>query len=201
MPLTAQDLVEQLKRQLMFLRNSVASFDKGDEAEAIRVAVMIRVLLHDTKDSTSLLQHMGQKSTVQVVSTAFPLPADYAKYTTCELLRAQTIGDSIRYDRLPVANSTLVTAATWWTEPVFVRDGRIFTRRDVVLTAANKDGGAHVSEPNAKLIDLKQGMWQQTLTAADGTTTTSMVENDHFRMLRRLADELQNSPDLHALAK
>lgn len=203
MPLTKQELVLQLDRQLRFLQNSAAAFDRGDEIEAIRIAVVIRVLLHDTPppgNSISLLQHMSEKTTLQVISTAAPLPADHANYTTLQLLRGQTFGEQIRYTAVP-SDSPLVTADAWWKQPIYSRDGRVFTRQDVVTTTANKDGGAHVSPPNAKLTDLRKGIFEQVTTAADGSPISTPVENEHFRMLRRLADELLNSPELLALAK
>ena len=54
-------LLKQLRRQLTFLRNSAASYDGGYPEEALRIGVVIRVLLHDTKYSTSLLKQLGQK--------------------------------------------------------------------------------------------------------------------------------------------
>ena len=34
---------------------------------------------------------------------------------------------------------------SWWNKPVFVdKQGHILTRKDLILTAANQDGGAHV---------------------------------------------------------
>ena len=39
----------QLRRQLLFLRNSVDAYDSGCIEESIRVAVVIRVLLHDAR--------------------------------------------------------------------------------------------------------------------------------------------------------
>ena len=63
-------LATQLKRQLVFLRNSAAAYDDGALEEAVRIAVVIRVLCHDTAKSTSLLAHMGLKESIRLVSTA-----------------------------------------------------------------------------------------------------------------------------------
>lgn len=58
--MSSQIFAEQLKRQLVFLRNSVAAYDAGSKEEAVRIGVVIRVLCHDSSKSVSLLQHMGQ---------------------------------------------------------------------------------------------------------------------------------------------
>ena len=61
----AEDLSAHLSRQLIFLRNSVATYDNGCAEEAIRIGVVICVLFHDTQKSEPLLQKMGQKATLQ----------------------------------------------------------------------------------------------------------------------------------------
>lgn len=60
---------QQLQRQLGFLKRSCDAFDKGDHDEAVRIATTIRVLLHDTPASTSLLTHLGIKSLLFFVDT------------------------------------------------------------------------------------------------------------------------------------
>ena len=52
---TLDDLNSHLKEQIQFLLKSCQSYDEGFFSEAKRLAVVIRVLLHDTKDSYSLL--------------------------------------------------------------------------------------------------------------------------------------------------
>src|SRR5437899_1143187 len=61
---------EHLTKQLEFLKRSSASFDSGHTDEAIRIAVVIRVLVHNSRSSTSLLRHLR--------ATAIPLTS------TCE---------------------------------------------------------------------------------------------------------------------
>jgi hypothetical protein len=56
---SAEDLTAHLRRQLIFLQNSVAAYDNGCAEEAIRIGVVIRVLCHDTQKSESLLKKMG----------------------------------------------------------------------------------------------------------------------------------------------
>jgi hypothetical protein len=60
---------DQLTRQAGYLERSCASFDKGDHDEAVRIATTIRVLLHDTAKSTSLLTHLGIKNSIEYVDT------------------------------------------------------------------------------------------------------------------------------------
>jgi len=66
-------LTQQLRRQLGYLERSAARYDSGQLDEGIRIATTIRVLVHDTRNSTSLLSHLGAKS-IAFATTAKPEP-------------------------------------------------------------------------------------------------------------------------------
>lgn len=198
MALNQSELVDHLKRQLAFLKNSVSTYDLGHGEEAVRIGVSLRVLFHDTNKSTSLLQLLGQKATIQVATSAKSFPSGLS-IDEGDHLAGWTWGDTIHPAPLP-PNLPTVSANNWWNEVIFTRSNVGYTRAQVALAAANKDGGAHVDEANAVLKALKESIWIKTTTTADGTTTQERVTNTHFRLLRRLADEVLNSPDLLALA-
>lgn len=196
----AEDLSAHLKRQLVFLRNSVAAYDSGCAEEAIRIGVVIRVLCHDTQKSESLLTKMGQKDTLPLVTTAKTVPTEFLETTDFgELMAGMTFGQTLEYDPVP-EDAPAFLCADWWEQPVFIRDKKTYTRKDVVLAAANKDGGAHVDNPDAKLQALQEGFWIRTVTHADGTKKTEPLADNHFRMLRRFAEELLSSKELLKLA-
>lgn len=197
---SAEDLAAHLKRQLIFLRNSVAAYDNGFVEEAIRIGVVIRVLCHDTQSSVSLLKQMGQKATLRLVTTAKTLSNDLlADMDFGELMAGMTFGHTLEYDPVP-EDSPAILCPDWWEQPVFIRDKTAYTRKDVVLSAANKDGGAHVDNPDAKLQALQEGFWIRIVTHSDGTQKAEPVADNHFRMLRRFAEELLSSKELIKLA-
>jgi len=196
----AEDLSAHLKRQLVFLRNSVAAYDNGCPEEAIRIGVAIRVLCHDTQSSESLLKQMGKKATLRLVTTAKTLSSDLlADMDFGELMAGMTFGRALEYDPVP-EDAPAILCPDWWEQPVFIRDKKAYTRKDVVLAAANKDGGAHVDNPDAKLQALQEGFWIRTVTHADSTKKTEPLADNHFRMLRRFAEELLSSKELLKLA-
>jgi hypothetical protein len=55
------DIKAHLLEQIKFLKNSIILFDKGDYEECKRIAVSIRVLVHDSKNSISLLKQLKKK--------------------------------------------------------------------------------------------------------------------------------------------
>jgi len=66
---TKADFEAQLGKQRRFLKASCDRFDAGEHDEAVRIATTLRILLHDTKRSTSLLKHLGLKDEMRFVDT------------------------------------------------------------------------------------------------------------------------------------
>jgi hypothetical protein len=62
-------LDDHLQRQIGYLKRSCLLYDAGHEDEAQRIAVTLRVLLHDTGASKSLLGQLGAKSVLRFVDT------------------------------------------------------------------------------------------------------------------------------------
>ncbi|WP_155854560.1 hypothetical protein [Paenarthrobacter nicotinovorans] len=56
--------INHLVEQLEFLDSSCSAYDAGAPSEAKRLATTVRVLLHDTKLSTSLMRRLGLKESV-----------------------------------------------------------------------------------------------------------------------------------------
>ena len=59
--LSRDEIAAAYREQWAFLRKSCAAFDAGDETEAKRIATSLRVLLHDYKQSVSLLTQLSLK--------------------------------------------------------------------------------------------------------------------------------------------
>jgi hypothetical protein len=144
-PITRSELRAHLEQQLGFLELSAASFDEGYESEAKRLAVTLRVLLHDTPKSHSLLGQLG-KADQAFADTALDFdPTNPVPYSglVFEALGPPKTRHVALLDDAPVCGSTPFHA--WWTAPLFVDNERkILTRKDLILFAVNQDGGAHV---------------------------------------------------------
>ena len=143
---TEPALRQHLDDQLGFLEQSSASFDRGYEGEAKRLAVSIRVLLHNKGQSKSLLGQLGLKDTLYWdTSTGFEKGTDLFDIT---IVVKHFDGVNAKY--CPVFDKTPVPMVQtdfekWWNTPV-IRDAKnqTFTRKDLVLYIADQDGGAHV---------------------------------------------------------
>jgi hypothetical protein len=144
---------EQLAVQLRHLRRSADAYDRGDESEAQRLAVVIRNVVHDTRTSVSLLTHLGMKGAVHFLDTVPPQPevppgAIVLFDTGLVAIRAGLPSGDVRFaPRLGDLGELERWAdfATWWTRPVLNdQEGHRFSRQDFVLGVANQDGGAHI---------------------------------------------------------
>ncbi|MFL1524273.1 hypothetical protein [Pseudomonas sp. O230] len=197
--MTQQELIQHLRRQITFLRNSATAYDRGCAEEGIRIAVVIRVLCHDSGRCTSLLTHMGAKNNLQLVSTARTLPPTISAHSLPfgDLLGEMVLGETIHHASIPPASPT-VLCPDWWRETVLVRNYEPYSRRDVVLTAAHKDGGAHVDKPDKRLEALREGFWVKVSKNDAGEEIRESMGDTHFWVLRRFADELLHSPGLLA---
>ena len=142
---SAKELAAFLDEQVSFLIASSAAFDAGFEGEIKRLAVSVRVLVHDTSQSTSLMTLTDRKGAKFCDSAD---PYDENNLLSHSSLVQIHIGSkgSKPMAHLDDGNATKdVDFETWWNGIVLV-DGQKneFSRRDIVLSLANKEGGAHV---------------------------------------------------------
>jgi hypothetical protein len=189
---------EMLARQLGFLERSCALYDAGYADEALRIAVTLRVLFHDTASSISLLTQLGIRQSCRVLSTFKPGysedPITGVMTSTIPLMldlkdgrRMAPLGDTDRKDFIP--------APEWWEEVVMSMSHRM-GRRDIVLSASNQDGGAHVDpSPNQKTRGLREGVGRLTIIK-DGKPLVIELRDQHFMLIRQICYEVLNSPEI-----
>jgi hypothetical protein len=197
--LTRDELVERLREQLRFLESSAQSFDQGYEDEAARLALSIRVLLHDTPNSKSLLGLLGEKQNLKFLDTAGTINPNNL-LSTAGFVMMRVGPEGVRYlpnlDDLPPPrmNKLPKPFAPWWNDPVTKdQNGTLFSRRDYVLALANKGGGGHVDPSlNQDWADLTRdnslGWFSFT---GDGAATP--VGNPAPASVRQIAHEVDRT--------
>lgn len=204
------DFQDQLRRQLQFLRSSCRLYDEGHVEEAIRIAVTLRVLFHDTPRSISLLQHLRRKSIsmlstaelcgkaenhhLALIKTLVRIPDARYPNITCEMQPA--LDDLTRREIIPFRR--------WWIkEPIILfHDTGVLNRRDLILAAANKDGGAHVDaalEPTYDKARLGGDITIEIDFKNPPVTAVASAENVHFASLRQIGYEVLNSSEIEKL--
>jgi hypothetical protein len=176
-----------LDEQLAFLRTSAHAFDRGVLPEYKRIALVLRVLLHDTGRSHSLLRQFGVKTSlrfwdtrdrpsaasrvqslaphdwpigmVQKIATlsASPDPRGEGSWTYVPILGS----DPERRSRKEFE--------AWWRDSILeLRSGEPFTREDFVLGIAHHEGGAHVDpNPPPEWVLLRDQAWDDASGTID----------------------------------
>lgn len=197
------DFKEQLKKQLRFLENSCAAYDAGTKDEAVRIAVALRTLFHDTAKSVSLLKHLNRYPTI--LSTCEDIPPGREVWPNLTKLNFSPVQEFAEYiPKLDTARSkNYVPYRKWWSAETVYLLGRLrVTRKDLVLSAANKDGGAHVDKKYDKDYEtiLSGAGWAMTVNRPDGTTQNFPFKYGHLAALRQMGYEVLNSPNLLRLA-
>lgn len=146
---TLDELKQYLREQIMFLQSSAISYDNGFTGEAKRLAVTVRVLLHDTNRSKSLLKQLGMKAmTFLDTSTNFD-PKNLVSHSGLTMMKSSSQGQMFvpkcTLPPKPGVEYPYVSFDNWWNKLVVVDSKKNqFTRRDFILYLADKEGGAHV---------------------------------------------------------
>lgn len=149
MPRSTND--EKLNEQYGFLKRSVDGFTQGHRSEALRIATTIRVLIHETAKSTPLLKLLTPRYLDLEILDIRPSydPAKTIFYIGIGVRVNNATGLSPILDlKEPNSPAVPVPLGEWWnrTKLIFTDANQkiVFTRKDLILTLANKEGGAHV---------------------------------------------------------
>jgi hypothetical protein len=191
--------IEQFKCQKGFLERSCRLYDSGLHDEAIRIATVIRVLLHDTNASTSLAKHLGGRDKVRLLSTCpdYPYLNDLAFFDGVSVISL----DGVKPGLENAGFCGFLPIDDWWNQVILISGPGIHhSRRAIILETANKDGGAHVDkEISSDHAHLRRGICSFHRGEIALHDETRQVRNHHFMCLRQFGYELLNSPELWAL--
>jgi hypothetical protein len=132
---------ERLGSHIGFLERSSELYDSGQEDESLRLATSMRLIFHDTNSSTSALSHLQLKGTQMLSSSRGH--GNWQDYLAHEI----NLASSRPVVMKPLLGDAFVAVplADWWEgESIFVHNGTQSTRKRIILSLGNKDGGAHV---------------------------------------------------------
>lgn len=197
------DFRAKLTEQLTFLWTSCASYDAGNKREAVRIATCIRVMLHDTRSSVSLLTHLGAKN-IRLSSSVEGEPPPNAVFMIRMVRQTTGEGGATVYGpQLDTKYLLPMSVSDWWSQIVYVLGKVQSTRKSLVLGAADKDGGAHVDAALSTDYETlattgQRGWWHYSPN--DDPNSTEPVTDVHLVYLRQMGFEIMNSPELLALA-
>jgi hypothetical protein len=162
--------INLLREQYLRLASALDGYYSGHEFEALNAAVCLRVLVHDTPKSRSMLSRFGKKHRDLDIRHKRVNPEAVA-ISIKVAMRISGDGESkiVRSD-FSVPDYDLVPLDKWWSSPYQVVGTTWQSKQKIVLDVANKAGGAHVDDKvplrHAQLVEppFMFGLAGQTLT-------------------------------------
>lgn len=153
-----QFFLDKLKEQRHLLSKSVKDMTAGDLAEAIRVATVLRTLIHETGSSKPLLKYLsGNYLELPILDRAPPKQETSPDGVQGTVVLSIPIGFQIKPEgtflnrELPADGYAPSSLGKWWQRPSLILPGLGgFSRREIVLGLANKEGGVHVDSDISK---------------------------------------------------
>ncbi len=200
------ELKEELREQAGFLRDSMAAYDAGKEAEAKRLATVASTLCRDgARGTSSLLGQLGLRSKTTWLSTAdnpenrgVPNSAVLtgANFSLCQFQWVTGPEGTLKYVPRGTGEGLFgppreISFHDWWEETVFFgRKVPTLSRKNLICSLRDQHGGSHV---DAELTDESYhaaatgafGMMMARPDQPDLNTT-----NGHLASMRQIATEL-----------
>ncbi len=145
-----EKVIAMLREQMNLLRTSGRAFYEGNFAESLRIATIIRILVHETGMSKPLLtQARPDGLALQIKDNiAKTEPGEQEVFSFAVGVRmgpGATVAPAVD---LGSSHYSLNSIGAWWNRAAlsFRSNGgqMTYTRKKVILTLANKEGGAHV---------------------------------------------------------
>lgn len=188
----------KLEEQIDFLESSSERFDQGRESEAIRLAQQLRILFHQTHHSKALVYQANLASQKMLTSRRNDkgvygfLAIKIALDSERPIWSAPLLEKNAKYLRG-------INLGEWWqSEKIFSMDEKSYTRKSIILSMANKDGGAHVDpvleDYYLRLCEGEQGLKLTGDLQFNGSPpfpqgVSQSVNNMHFALVRQFAYE------------
>jgi len=199
--------VELFFDHLRFVKNSARLYDEGDEKEALRIAVSLRVLFHQTSNSTAVLTTLSAFDCEMVTDykeevSATDWEVREGNKTTRTIFSGQiSMGVGSWAKQLPTNDfPRKLKASEWWNATVLQLHDQVFSRREIVTLIANKDGGTHLDSLPAEYENLQQIL---SAIAKDLLSSSNCLLPlaPCFRLMRESANDLLHSKELHEYIK
>lgn len=194
------NLEKKLREQFELLTHLGAMFDGGVPLAALPLAVVVRVLVYDTRTSRSLLEQLGLKDTVAFMDTAaHPDPRNLLPSPGLVMMRmvAGIGADWIAPldSRTSSRNRPALPFVTWWTMPITKvhKPPTTWSREAFVLHITNKEGGAHIdpAAPEATIHALEEGNLLGWTYSDPLTGDGPMLNGPILPSIRQICHELE----------
>jgi SEC-C motif len=195
-PRTPAELEQELNDQLELLKLDAKNYDAGTEIAAKSMAAKLRLLFHDGGSCHSLLRQTD-KSDVLFYDTAQEI-IPHNPFAYSGLIVVNIHGANPKYvaplDNITQQSARQISFGDWWNAIVFKdQEHNEFSRKDLVRSLADQDGGAHVDPGLDKkyhaLAKRNTLGWHGRPTGG----TWKPLANPHYAAVRQITHEALKS--------
>lgn len=180
--ITDVDYLNRLKEQRDFLRSDLLQYEDGKAHFAYRMASTLRTVFHDTPQSTAILPALADRHGITFSLKGHRDP----DLNNVSLYLGFTMGNL----RPPFDAPFHVdkTFEEYWNEIIYVDGEFRYTRKQLVLFAANKMGGAHVDPeiPQNRLVLVQGNVKLGSRTHPEEMVLTRAVYETAWQVLQKL---------------
>jgi hypothetical protein len=196
---TPEELRNHLKQQMGFLVRSADSYDNGFADEAKRLAVTIRVLVHDTPKTRCLLGQLDELNRDFLDTAAPDIEGNLMPYGALIQMAMSTSGAiylPLLDNPQPASASKKVPFREWWERNIFRnKEGEVLSRKQMILSVANQDGGAHIDPSlNEAYAHLSRGSGMGWYFQSE-EETHYLIRPPELAAVRQIAHEMLKSLD------
>lgn len=204
--------LSQLEEQLSMLIDGCHSYDEGKFYQSKNLSNNIRTIVKDvpnprpTTRTKSLLFLLNRKSSMKFYNTGFEVNNPLISINLIGIvnvpLKLPTTNKQTQNIYLPLLNNSKhidvkwLSFEEWWNSKVIVYKSDNmeldFSRRTMVLTMAEQDGGTHVDafdEVEINYRDLTTAT-KSIFSSVDNFGNESPIINFHYALIRQIAHEL-----------
>ena len=197
---------ERYEEFLGLIKSLCEAYDtQENDVIALSISTAVRVLVHDTDKSTSLLTHVRKKES-KYLSTNFNSKSEQVHLGLVRRINVGVIdgvGGEAKYwplceDRhfaAPISQK-YVNFDVWWSgEKVFKYKKASLTRKELILFVANKDGGAHFDKKVQAKYDNFRKTWSggSSLIGINSGIKRGYDNIPTYPAVRQIAHELLSS--------
>ena len=178
-------------------------FDSGKFRTSTMFVSIIRTLVHDTKNSTSLLKRLDDKYKIEFLDTSIYFPPDTFHLQNFLFAAYIRLPGKDTYHRTVLPkfyfteqDSKFVDFNGWWNNTILIIKGKSYSRKDIILITAHKHGVLHsdrsVDEIYYEFVNNIQSFayFTETENIEDPSVEIEPLENSINSLIRQIAHEL-----------
>lgn len=202
--ISKSELLFKITEQITMLKTYCNLFDNGNTVFSSKIALCIRVLLHNTKNCCSAYEQLKREYNLKNFLFPDSRGVNYLvdtreikhKYVSSLLYEynAEVMDNqiAIKIKHKTVRKYNFWSFEDWWTKVSAIswRENNL-SRKDIICLLADQDGGAHIDTSiDNRLYEIKHSIPPKTCIVINSYSFTADTEELFYCVIRTIAEEV-----------